>query len=57
MRLLNNKDKIDSLGSGAIFKCINKTILSKLRIVLPPLPEQKKIAAGSKMKKKKYRAV
>ncbi len=43
--LISQKDKIDSYGTGAIFKSINKTILSKLKIVFPPPPEQKKIAS------------
>ncbi|QOR36359.1 restriction endonuclease subunit S [Clostridium sp. 'deep sea'] len=41
--LLKNKDKIISLGTGSTFKSINKSILSDIKIPLPPLPTQKKI--------------
>jgi type I restriction enzyme, S subunit len=43
--LLNHKPDLDALGSGAIFKAINKQTLESFEIELPPLTEQRVIAA------------
>ena len=43
--LRRNEDKIASLGTGSTFKAITIGTLKELKIPLPPLPEQKKIAA------------
>jgi type I restriction enzyme S subunit len=40
-----NEDKISNLGTGSTFKAITISELKKLQIPLPPLPQQKKIAA------------
>lgn len=42
--LLKQKPYIEMLGTGAIFKSINKTILGEMTIYLPPFSEQKTIA-------------
>lgn len=39
-----SKDKIESHGTGSIFKSINKKVLETFHIAIPPLPEQQKIA-------------
>ena len=39
------KPKIAKEGTGSTFKAINKSKLENFKIPLPPLPEQKKIAA------------
>ncbi len=38
------KPRLDSLGTGAIFRAINKTTLNDFPILIPPLPEQQAIA-------------
>ncbi len=43
--LLYHKPALDGLGSGAIFKAINKETLHQFEVELPPLPEQRTIAA------------
>ena len=43
--LLSNKGEIESQSTGTTFQSINKKVLEQLAIPLPPLPEQKKIAA------------
>lgn len=43
--LLFNRGKIDSMGVGATFKEVSKAIVSKIEIPVPPLVEQKRIAA------------
>ncbi len=43
--LRGNEDKIASLGTGSTFKAITIGTLKELKIPLPPLPTQKKIAA------------
>ena len=43
--LLGKKDYLNSLGRGATFKEISKTIVEGIQIPLPPLEIQKKIAA------------
>lgn len=40
-----NKSYLQSLGVGATFKEVSKTIVSRVEIPLPPLPEQRRIAA------------
>lgn len=42
--LKNIEKEIGNLGSGSTFKAINKNQLHNIKISLPPLPEQKKIA-------------
>jgi type I restriction enzyme S subunit len=39
-----NCDYLESLGNGATFKEISKSIVSRVEISLPPLEEQKRIA-------------
>jgi type I restriction enzyme, S subunit len=36
---------LESLGNGATFKEVSKSIVSRIEISLPPLPEQRRIAA------------
>ena len=43
--LRTNKMYLNSLGRGATFKEISKSIIEKIKIPLPPLPTQKKIVA------------
>ena len=43
--LKNNTDYLNSLGRGATFKEISKRIVENIEIPLPPLDEQRKIAA------------
>ena len=43
--LLSDKEEIQRHGTGTTFQSINKKVFEKLTISLPPLPEQKKIAA------------
>jgi len=43
--LRKNEKRIESLGSGSTFKAITIGTLKELKIPLPPLPQQKKIAA------------
>lgn len=43
--LKNNTDYLNSLGRGATFKEISKGIVENIEIPLPPLEEQRKIAA------------
>jgi len=40
-----HKDRIQKLGRGATFKEVSKQIVENIEIPLPPLPEQKRIAA------------
>ena len=40
-----NKSFLQSLGNGATFKEVSKAIVSRVEIPLPPLPEQRRIAA------------
>lgn len=40
-----NKTQLQALGNGATFKEVSKTVISKVEIPLPPLPEQRRIAA------------
>jgi len=42
--LLKEKNSIEMMGTGSTFKSINKTVLENFPIILPPLPEQKRIA-------------
>jgi type I restriction enzyme, S subunit len=42
--LTNQKEKIQSLGSGTTFQSINKTVLEGLSYRVPPLDEQRAIA-------------
>jgi type I restriction enzyme S subunit len=43
--LLSSKEELQRHGTGTTFQSINKKVLEQLAISLPPLPEQKKIAA------------
>lgn len=40
-----NRDYLQSLGNGATFKEVSKEIVSRIEIPLPPLEEQRRIAA------------
>jgi type I restriction enzyme S subunit len=39
-----NRDYLEGLGNGATFKEVSKTVVSRIEIPLPPLPEQQRIA-------------
>ena len=43
--LRKNRSKLESLGVGATFKEVSKAVVSKINISLPPLSEQRRIAA------------
>jgi len=43
--LKRKKEYIESLGRGGTFKEITKDIVSKIKILLPPFPEQEQIAS------------
>lgn len=40
-----NRSYLESLGNGATFKEVSKAVVSAVEIPLPPLPEQRRIAA------------
>lgn len=40
-----NRSYLESLGVGATFKEVSKAIVSKIKVPVPPLPEQRRIAA------------
>ena len=40
-----NKTRLDRLGAGSTFREVSKTSLRRLRFLVPPLPEQRTIAA------------
>lgn len=40
-----NRSYLESLGNGATFKEVSKATVSRIEISLPPLPEQRRIAA------------
>ncbi|WP_145961200.1 restriction endonuclease subunit S [Salinisphaera sp. LB1] len=40
-----NKAQLQALGNGATFKEVSKTVISKVEIPLPPIEEQRRIAA------------
>ncbi|MES1953779.1 restriction modification system DNA specificity subunit [Salinisphaera hydrothermalis EPR70] len=40
-----NKAQLQALGNGATFKEVSKTVISRVEIPLPPLEEQRRIAA------------
>lgn len=40
-----NRKRLEALGNGATFKEISKSVISKVEIPLPPLHEQRRIAA------------
>ncbi|MFM7601811.1 MAG: restriction endonuclease subunit S, partial [Pseudanabaena sp.] len=42
--LRKNRAYLESLGNGATFKEVSKSIVSRVEIALPPLAEQKRIA-------------
>lgn len=41
---VHNEERLDAMGSGAIFRAINKHVLASAPILLPPLSEQRAIA-------------
>ncbi|MHA6668979.1 restriction endonuclease subunit S [Homoserinimonas sp. A447] len=43
--LKSNKEYLQGLGVGATFKEVSKSIVAGVRVPLPPLPEQRRIAA------------
>jgi type I restriction enzyme, S subunit len=43
--LSNNRDYLNTLGNGATFKELSKAIISRVEIPLPPIDQQKRIAA------------
>ena len=42
--LRRNRPYLESLGNGATFKEVSKAVVSRIKILLPPLPEQRRIA-------------
>lgn len=40
-----NRAKLQALGTGATFKEVSKAVVQRIEIPLPPLPEQRRIAA------------
>jgi type I restriction enzyme S subunit len=42
--LRTNRAYLDSLGNGATFKEVSKTVVSRIEILIPPLAEQRRIA-------------
>jgi type I restriction enzyme S subunit len=42
--LRRNRPYLESLGNGATFKEVSKTVVARIEIPLPPLPEQRRIA-------------
>lgn len=40
-----NRERLESLGNGATFKEVSKAVVERIEIPLPPLEEQKRIAA------------
>ncbi len=40
-----NREYLDGLGNGATFKELSRSVISKVAFPLPPLPEQRRIAA------------
>jgi type I restriction enzyme S subunit len=40
-----NRAHLESLGNGATFKEVSKAVVARVEIALPPLPEQRRIAA------------
>ncbi len=40
-----NREYLDGLGNGATFREVSKTTVERVEIPLPPLPEQKRLAA------------
>lgn len=42
--LRKNRPYLESLGNGATFKEVSKSVVSRIEIPLPPLPEQRRIA-------------
>jgi type I restriction enzyme, S subunit len=43
--LRRNRPYLESLGNGATFKEVSKAVVSRIEIPVPPLPEQRRIAA------------
>ena len=43
--LRSHRQYLESLGNGATFKEVSKAVVSRVAIPLPPLPEQRRIAA------------
>jgi type I restriction enzyme S subunit len=43
--LRSNRPYLESLGNGATFKEVSKAVVARVEIPLPPLPEQRRIAA------------
>jgi len=43
--LRKNRNYLESLGNGATFKEVSKATVSRIEISIPPLPEQRRIAA------------
>jgi type I restriction enzyme, S subunit len=43
--LLANRERLQALGNGATFKEVSKAIVSRIEIPVPPLSEQRRIAA------------
>jgi type I restriction enzyme S subunit len=43
--LRRNRPYLESLGNGATFKEVSKAVVARIEIPLPPLPEQRRIAA------------
>ena len=43
--LRTNRTYLESLGNGATFKEVSKAIVAKIKVPVPPIPEQRRIAA------------
>lgn len=43
--LKTNRKRLEDLGNGATFKEVSKSVVSRVEIPLPPIPEQRRIAA------------
>lgn len=56
-----NRAKLEMLGNGATFKEVSKSIVERIEVPLPPLVEQKRIAAildqADELRRKRQRAI
>jgi type I restriction enzyme S subunit len=56
-----NRDQLELLGNGATFKEVSKAVVERIEIPLPPLDEQKRIAAifdqAEELRRKRQRTI